>query len=94
MTEQQLEYFRKYRERRKTHPRDSRTFNKRVLFTVWNNKTDELIILDGTTSECAKAMGIAEKTFASIVCRSKQGKLKKWSFEKILIREMNDDENN
>ena len=43
-------------------------------YTVWNNKTDELVILDGTSKECAKAMGITIQSFYSYLCKSKKGK--------------------
>lgn len=42
-------------------------------YTVWNNKTDELLILDGTSKECAEAMGVTLGTFYSYLCKSKQG---------------------
>lgn len=42
-------------------------------YTVWNNKTDELVILDGTSKECAEAMGVTLDTFYSYLCKSKKG---------------------
>lgn len=42
-------------------------------YTVWNNKTDELVILDGTSKECAEAMGITIQSFYSYLCKSKKG---------------------
>ena len=42
-------------------------------YTAWNNKTDELVILDGTSKECAEAMGVTLGTFYSYLCKSKQG---------------------
>jgi hypothetical protein len=52
-----------------------------ALYSVWNNDTDELIILDGTARQCADAMGISFKSFHSTRTRLKQGKLKKWTIE-------------
>ena len=48
------------------------------LYTVYNNRTDELIILDGTVRQCAEAMGLSEKSFLSTATRSKNGKGKWW----------------
>ena len=42
-------------------------------YTVYDNKTDELVILDGTSKECAEAMGVTLGTFHSYLCKSKQG---------------------
>ena len=53
-----------------------RTYNRQVLYSVWNNYTDEVVIIDGTVPECAKAMGISEKSFASVMTRTLQGKTK------------------
>ena len=64
------------------------TYRRQVLYTVWNNYTDEVVIVDGNVVECAKAMGISEKSFHSIMTRTKQGKTRKWTFEKTLIKEM------
>ena len=53
----------------------------KYLYSVWNNYTDELIILDGTVKQCADAMGISYKSFHTIRTRLKQGTLKKWTIE-------------
>ena len=34
--------------------RNTRCF---AVYTVWNNRTDELIICDGTAKECAEGYG-------------------------------------
>lgn len=59
------------------------------LYSVWNNFTDELIILDGTARQCADAMGISFKSFHSLKTRMNQGKLKKWTIE---ISEVDEDD--
>lgn len=41
-------------------------------YTVWDKNTDELVILDGTSKECAKAMGITIQSFYSYLCKSKK----------------------
>ena len=53
------------------------------LYTIYKNKTDELVILDGTAKECADAMGIKFSSFYPIVRRSKMGVLRKWYIESV-----------
>lgn len=64
-----------------------RTYGKHFLFSVWNNITDEVIIIDGNNVECAKAMGISVNSFYSVVSRAKHGKSKKWTIEKKVFME-------
>lgn len=49
-----------------------------VAYSVWNNKTDDIVIVDGTAEETAKAMGVTMKSFYTIVSRSKKGILEKY----------------
>lgn len=59
------------------------------VYSVWNNKTDELVILDGTVHECVAAMGLASKaSFYSHISREKNGEIRKWHIEgRVLSRE-------
>lgn len=68
------------------------TYHKVILYSVWNNFTDEVVIIDGNFTECAKAMGVSVKSFYTLVTRATKGNIKKWTIEKRLIREMEDDE--
>lgn len=52
-----------------------------IVYSVWDNRTDELIILDGEAPACAKAMGISFKSFYSTMNRVKHGEIKKWTIE-------------
>lgn len=63
------------------------TYHKQVLYSVWNNFTDEVVIIDGNYIECANAMGISVNSFYSLVSRAKHGKSKKWTIEKKRLRE-------
>ena len=54
-----------------------------VRYTVWDNRTDELVILDGTARECAEAMKVKISTFYSLVTWTESGRNKKWHIEKI-----------
>ena len=49
------------------------------VYTVYNNNTDELVILDGTREECAKAMGINYETFHTVLWHFKHGHKTKWA---------------
>ena len=49
------------------------------VYTVYNNNTDELVILDGTREECAKAMGINYDTFHTVQWHFKHGHKTKWA---------------
>lgn len=59
------------------------------VYSVWNNKTDELVILDGTAEECIKAIGWASlASFYSHISRAKNGEIRKWHIEsRVLSRE-------
>jgi hypothetical protein len=52
-----------------------------IVYSVWNNETDELIIVDGEARECAKAMGLAFSSFYSAVSKARSGKVKKWTIK-------------
>ena len=53
-----------------------------VYYTVYNNHTDELICLDATAEEAARAMGITMKSFYPLVANVLAGKRGKWYIEK------------
>lgn len=61
------------------------------LYTVYNNKTDTPVIIDGTAEECAKAMGMTLATFYPTVTRVKSGKIKKWHIDKIGVGDIADE---
>lgn len=54
-----------------------------LLYTVYNNKTDMPVIIDGTAEQTAKAMGISFSTFYSAVTLARKGKIRKWHIEAI-----------
>ena len=49
------------------------------VYSIWNNKNDELVILDGTSKECAEAMGMGESCFRSTLSKVSNGRIKKWT---------------
>ncbi len=61
-----------------TKGRGTRAFQ---VYTVYNNKTDRVVIVDGEARECAKAMGVSLGTFYCTVCRARAGKIAKWHIE-------------
>lgn len=50
-----------------------------VLYTVYDNKADMPVIVDGEAKDAAKAMGVEFSSFYSIVSKSKAGKYKRWT---------------
>ena len=60
------------------HGKGTRCF---AVYTVWNNRTDELVICDGTATKCAAAMGITVGSFFSIITGTKNGRYSKWTIE-------------
>ena len=51
------------------------------FYTVYNNRTDELVCLDATAPEAAKAMGVTIKGFYPLVSNTLAGKCDKWHIE-------------
>lgn len=51
----------------------------KVLYSVWDNLTDRLIILDGTGKECAAKMHMQYDSFKKIASK---GDTPKWHVEK------------
>lgn len=50
------------------------------VYTVYNNETGFPVIVDGTATECAAAMGLATVgNFFNTVARVRSGYLKKWT---------------
>lgn len=58
------------------------------LYTVYDNKTDMPVIIDGTAKKCAKAMGMALSSFYSAVTHSKTGKIKRWYIESVGVADL------
>ncbi|MBR4077552.1 MAG: hypothetical protein IKK17_02995 [Oscillospiraceae bacterium] len=59
-----------------------------VRYTVYDNKTDLPIIVDGTAKECARAMNRSEASFRSAVTRCEQGKNRRWTIYKSAADEL------
>lgn len=57
-------------------------------YTVYDNRTDELVILDGTARECARAMKLTLGSFQSAVTHARTGKVKRWHIERCFSDEM------
>jgi len=48
-------------------------------YSVYDAKSDLPVIVYGTSTECAKAMGITRNSFFRYICRMKSGiRLRKW----------------
>jgi hypothetical protein len=50
-----------------------------IVYSVWDNKTDKAVIIDGEARKCAEAMGISFSSFYSIVSRLRKGQGKRWT---------------
>ena len=50
-------------------------------WSVWNNKTDQMVCCDLPTRQCCKLLGMKRNSFFRAVCRAKQGKYHKYYFE-------------
>lgn len=49
----------------------------RYYYAVYLRKTDELVAC-GSAKECMEQMGITKSAFHTLVCRSRNGEIKKW----------------
>lgn len=52
------------------------------VYTVYDNRTDLPIIIDGTARECAEAMHIDLQSFYACISRIRRGLIKRWYIEK------------
>ncbi|MBR1810776.1 MAG: hypothetical protein IJ766_03875 [Clostridia bacterium] len=53
-----------------------------ILYTVYDNKTDLPVIVDGTASEAANVMGITVNGLYTAVCRQNNHELRRWTILK------------
>jgi hypothetical protein len=63
-----------------------------MRYTVYNNKTDAPVIVDGTPAECEAAMGICPGSFHCVRSRCKKGINRKWSIYSEQELEADDDD--
>lgn len=61
------------------------------VYTIYDNRTDTPIIVDGEAEACIEALGISSKTFRSLVCRSLAGINKRWTVIKTRKDELDYD---
>ena len=61
-----------------------------MRYTVYNNKTDMPVIVDGTARECEIAMNIYKGSFHCVKNRVKRGINRKWSI--FSDKELEDDD--
>jgi hypothetical protein len=52
-----------------------------VLYSIWRNEDDALLILDGTADECCELLGISHRTFLERLSRTK-GNQEKYTIRK------------
>ena len=54
-----------------------------VLYSVWRNSDDKLLILDGTADECCARLGINRNSFYRLVCSVNKGYGNVYTIRKI-----------
>ena len=57
-----------------------------VLYSVWRNSDDRLLILDGTSDECARVLGITQRSFVERLSRT-GGNSKEYTVRKIRVED-------
>lgn len=57
-----------------------------VVYTVYDNKTDEIVCFELPADEAAKAIGMTTKTFRSTCTHSEMGINKRWTISKRKIK--------
>lgn len=71
----------------KGHKQDEE--RKLIRYSVWDNHTEKLIIIDGTGPECAEAMGISYTgSFLPYLTRIKKGRPCRWTIERVFTDQM------
>ena len=88
LLEYHKDYYKRYGSNYRKKDITKSTFSREKLYSVWNNETDEVVIIDGNANECAAAMGISINSFYPLVSRCIKGECKKWTFKKMRVREI------
>ena len=57
----------------------------KILYTVWRNSDDKLLILDGTAEECCRLLNVKKETFYRYACVSNEDTL--YTIRKISLEE-------
>lgn len=60
-----------------------------VVYSVWDNRTDELVILDGSAQVCANRLQITLNAFYALCYRARRGLFGRWH---ITQRELGPDD--
>lgn len=52
-----------------------------IVYSVWDNRTDMPVIIDGEARACAKAMNLSMSSFYSTVTKARNGIVKRWTIK-------------
>ena len=63
------------------------------VYTVYDNRTDFPVIVDGEARDCAKAMGLCLAGFYCAVTRARKGQVKKWTIIQTYIDRIKENDN-
>lgn len=55
------------------------------VYTVYDNRTDMPVIVDGSADECAKAMKITKNSFHCLLVRQRKGISGRWTIIKTYL---------
>jgi hypothetical protein len=61
-------------------------------YTVYNNKTDFPVIVDGTAEECSKALNRSRNSFYCLVDRVRKGKNRKFTILQRMVDEEDEED--
>ena len=60
-----------------------------VVYSIWDSRTDELVILDGSAQACAQRLKKTLNAFYALCYRARRGKFGRWH---ITQRELGPDD--
>ena len=58
-----------------------------VVYTVYDNKTDEIVCFELTADEAAKTIGMTANSFRSTCVRTEKGINKRWTIVRMRLEE-------
>ena len=61
-----------------TKGKNTRSF---IVYSIWDNRSDRTVIIDGEARECAKAMNLSMSSFYCCVTKVRNGIVKKWTIK-------------
>ena len=63
-----------------------------TVYSIWDNKTDEVVIVDASAPACARYLGISLHTFYTVVSHVRAGTDKRYTIDTRRITKKDVDE--